>query len=67
MNSASSSQDRDALFTYETNATSDGRWYFILDENWPEASAEMDCNKKIAMARFSSKGVSNYRQYDVCY
>lgn len=46
--------DRKALFKFTVNATAQGRWYFYLDETWPLAFAETDCDKKIAMARFST-------------
>ena len=45
--------DRKALFKFTTNATSQGKWYFFLDESWPYAFREADCDKKIAMARFT--------------
>lgn len=47
--------DRKALFEYETNSSSTGRWYFFLDDHWSDALAETDCNNKIAKARFSGK------------
>ena len=39
---------------YTINASVQGRLYFYLDETWGYASAEQDCAKKIAMAKFSS-------------
>ncbi|XP_019864220.1 PREDICTED: integral membrane protein GPR180-like [Amphimedon queenslandica] len=45
--------DRRALFEYETNISSNGRWYFYLDDHWSDSLAETDCRNKIAKARFS--------------
>lgn len=47
--------DRKALFHYETNTTSNGRWYFYLDDNWPDTVAETNCTMKIARSRFSGR------------
>ena len=47
--------DRKGLFHYETNTTSNGRWYFYLDENWQDTATETNCTKKIAMSRFSGR------------
>ena len=53
--------DRKALFEYETNISSNGRWYFYLDDHWSDALAETDCQNKIAKARFS--GTSKLTPY----
>jgi hypothetical protein len=45
--------DKRALFRFTSNATSQGKWYFFLDEHWHHAFNEPDCEKKIAMARFT--------------
>ena len=47
--------DRKALFRFTSNATSQGKWYFFLDETWHHAFGERDCNTKIAMARFKGQ------------
>ena len=44
--------DQKALFRFTSNATSEGKWHFYLDEHWQHASSEPDCEKKIAMSRF---------------
>ncbi len=53
------SLDKHALFKYSisgsTNGSSQGKWYFYLDETWEYAQAEKDCAKKIAMAKFNSE------------
>ena len=49
--------DEKALFKYSTNATSEGSWYFILDESWPFYLAEQDCEKRLAMKKFESRFV----------
>lgn len=46
------------MFQYETNTTSNGRWYFYLDDHWHEAVAEIDCNNKLAKSRFSGKYIN---------
>ena len=51
--------DRRAVFRYETNDTSEGMWYFYLDDNWPAAVVETECSKKIEMARFASRMAMN--------
>ena len=43
------------MFNFTVNGTSSGRWYFYLDESWSYAYREIDCGKKLAMAKFSSE------------
>jgi len=57
--------DKHAMFKYTINASSSGRLYFYLDETWGYAYAEPDCDKKIAMAKFSSKGYFEYNRKDL--
>ena len=46
--------DKQSLLKYTINASVQDRLYFYLDETWGYASAEQDCAKKMAMAKFSS-------------
>lgn len=45
--------DRRALFKYETNVSSTGKWYFYLDDHWSDVLAETECTRKLAKSRFS--------------
>jgi len=39
-------------FWYKLNDTTDGAFYFFLDEQWPLAVIDDNCSSKLAKARF---------------
>lgn len=42
-------------FWYKLNDTTDGAFYFFLDEQWPSASGDDNCTSKLAKARFRGR------------
>lgn len=44
-------------FWYKLNDTTDGAFYFFLDEQWPLAIVDDNCTSKLAKARFRGESV----------
>ena len=44
-------------FWYKLNDTTDGAFYFFLDEQWPLVVADGDCTSKLAKARYRGTAI----------
>ena len=47
-------------FWYKLNDTTDGAFYFFLDEQWPLAAADENCTSKLAKARYRGTVIMLY-------